>query len=69
MLNFLYHDIAKTLFFNLGIIVAFVLNKHCTFEKYDKNYKQFFQFAILHSTTLFANVMENRLILNFAGQK
>jgi putative flippase GtrA len=66
MLNFLHHDIAKILSFILGTIVAFVINKYWTFERYKKNYKQIFQFAILYSTTLFVNVIINRLVLDFA---
>ena len=68
MLNFLhlYIDIAKTLSFILGTVVAFVVNKYWTFERYEKSYKQIFQFTILYSTTLFVNVMVNRLALDFA---
>ena len=66
MLNFLYHDIAKILSFIMGTIVAFIINKYWTFERYEKNYKQIFQFTILYSITLFVNVMVNRLILDFA---
>lgn len=68
MLNFLYLDIdiAKTLSFILGTVVAFVINKYWTFERYEKSYKQIFQFIILYSTTLFVNVIVNRLVLDFA---
>ena len=66
MLNFLHHDIAKTLSFISGTVVAFVVNKYWTFERYEKSYKQIFQFIILYSTTLFINVIVNRLVLNFA---
>ena len=66
MLNFLHFDIAKTLSFILGTVVAFVVNKYWTFERYEKSYKQIFQFIILYSTTLFVNVMVNRLVLDFA---
>ncbi len=65
ILNFLYHDIAKILSFILGTIVAFVVNKYWTFERYEKNYKQIFQFTIFYSATLFVNVMINRLVLDF----
>ena len=67
MLNFLHHNIAKTLSFILGTIVAFVVNKYWTFERYEKTYKQIFQFIILYSATLFINVMVNRLVLDYAG--
>ena len=68
MLNFLHLDIdiAKTLSFILGTVVAFVVNKYWTFERYEKSYKQIFQFTILYITTLFVNVMLNRLVLDFA---
>ena len=65
MLNFLHHDIAKILSFILGTIVAFVINKYWTFERYKKNYKEIFQFIILYSGTLFVNVMINRSVLDF----
>ena len=64
MLNFLHHDIAKILSFILGTIVAFVINKYWTFERYKKNYKEIFQFIILYSATLFVNVMINRSVLD-----
>ena len=66
ILNFLHHDIAKTLSFISGTVVAFVVNKYWTFERYEKNYKQIFQFTILYSATLFVNVMVNRLVLDYA---
>jgi putative flippase GtrA len=65
MLNFLHHDIAKILSFILGTIVAFVINKYWTFERYKKSHKQIFQFIILYSATLFVNVMINRSVLDF----
>ena len=67
ILNFLHRDIdiAKTLSFILGTVVAFVVNKYWTFERHEKSYKQIFQFIILYSTTLFVNVMVNRLVLDF----
>ena len=64
MLNFLHHDIAKILSFILGTIVAFVINKYWTFERYKKSHKQIFQFIILYSGTLFVNVMINRSVLD-----
>ena len=68
ILNFLHLDIdiAKTFSFILGTVVAFVVNKYWTFERYEKSYKQIFQFTILYSTTLFVNVTVNRLVLDFA---
>jgi len=68
ILNFLHRDIntAKTLSFILGTVVAFVVNKYWTFERYEKSYKQIFQFTILYSTTLFVNVMLNRLVIDLS---
>ena len=66
MLNFLHHDIAKILSFILGTVTAFVVNKYWTFKRYEKSYKQIFKFIILYVTTLFVNVMVNRLVLDFA---
>jgi len=64
LLNFLSHDIAKAISFLLGTIVAFVINKYWTFEKYEKSYKEMFQFGILYSSTLGANVLTNKIVLN-----
>lgn len=65
MLNFLHHDIAKAISFLLGTIVAFIINKYWTFEKYEKSYKEVLQFGILYTVTLGANVVTNRLVLDF----
>lgn len=64
LLNFLSHDVAKAISFLLGTIVAFVINKYWTFEKHEKSYKEIFQFGILYSTTLVANVLTNKIVLN-----
>ncbi|WP_321311691.1 GtrA family protein [Halarcobacter sp.] len=63
LLNFFEHDIAKTISFLLGTIVAFVINKYWTFEKHGKSYKEIVQFAILYTVTLGANVLTNKLVL------
>jgi len=64
LLNFLSHDVAKAISFLLGTIVAFVINKYWTFEKHEKSYKEMFQFVILYSATLGANVLTNKIVLN-----
>jgi len=64
LLNFLHHDIAKAVSFLLGTIVAFVVNKYWTFEKHEKSYKEIFQFGVLYATTLGANVLINRFVLD-----
>lgn len=63
LLNFLSHDVAKAISFLLGTIVAFVINKYWTFEKHEKSYKEIFQFTILYSLTLGANVITNKFVL------
>lgn len=63
MLNFFKFDIAKILSFFLGSIVAFMINKYWTFEKYKKSYKQIIQFGILYITTLAANIIINHFAL------
>mgnify|MGYP005993621417 FL=1 len=62
-INFLNYDISKTISFILGTVVAFIINKYWTFEKYEKSFKQIFHFSILYISTLFANIYTNRLIL------
>ena len=64
LLNFLPIDLAKVLSFIVGTIVAFVMNKYWTFEKYETNYNEIWQFVLLYTTSLFANVMINRLVLD-----
>ncbi len=64
LLNFLSHDVAKAISFLLGTIVAFVINKYWTFEKHEKSYKEMLQFGMLYSTTLGANVLTNKIVLN-----
>jgi putative flippase GtrA len=64
ILNFLHHDIAKAVSFLLGTIVAFVVNKYWTFEKHEKSYKEIFQFGVLYATTLGANILINRFVLD-----
>jgi putative flippase GtrA len=64
LLNFLPHDIAKAISFLLGTVVAFIINKYWTFEKHEKSYKEMFQFVILYSATLVANVITNKIVLD-----
>lgn len=67
LLGFLQNDIAKTISFFLGTLVAYTINKYWTFEKYEKSYKEVFQFGALYSLTLFANVLTNHYVLDFTG--
>jgi len=63
MVNFLQYDIAKTISFILGTIVAYILNKYWTFEKYERSYKEVVKFGLLYTFTLGANVMTNKIVL------
>ncbi len=67
LLNILPQDIAKSISFLLGTIVAFVINKYWTFEKHTKSYKEIFQFLILYTITLCANVVTNKIILDYTS--
>ena len=67
LLNFLPHDIAKAVSFLLGTVVAFVINKYWTFEKHEKSYKEIVKFGVLYSLTLGANVMTNKMILEYTS--
>lgn len=65
LLNFLSPNIAKTISFLLGTVVAFVINKYWTFKKHEKSYKEIVQFGILYASTLGANVITNKIILDY----
>lgn len=67
LLNFLTHDISKTLSFLLGTVVAYILNKYWTFEKHAKSYKEMCKFTGLYAMTLGANVMTNKLVLEVSN--
>ena len=67
LLNFMPHDISKAVSFLLGTVVAFVINKYWTFEKHEKSYKEMLKFGILYSLTLGANVMTNKMILEYTS--
>jgi len=63
LLSFVSYDKAKAVSFFLGTIVAFVINKYWTFEKHNKSYKELIMFGVLYATTLGANVITNKIIL------
>ena len=54
---------AKALSFIAGTVVAYILNKHWTFEKKEKSHKEMFQFITLYTVTLGANVLVNQTSL------
>ena len=66
LLNFLSHNISKGISFLLGTVVAYLLNKYWTFEKQQKSYSEMFQFGILYSFTLVANVLVNKIVLDLS---
>ncbi len=67
LLNFLHNDIAKTISFLLGTIVAFIINKYWTFEKHEKNNSEIWKFGLLYLSTLGANVLVNKLVLDYTN--
>lgn len=64
LLNFLPTGMSKAISFLSGTIVAYVINKYWTFEKYKKSHKEIIYFGILYSFTLGVNVMTNKIILD-----
>jgi putative flippase GtrA len=65
LLDFLTNDFAKAISFLLGTVVAFLINKYWTFEKYEKSYKEVLQFGVLYSVTLGANVLTNKIVIDY----
>ena len=61
--NFLSHDIAKSISFISGTVVAYVINKYWTFESYTHSYIELLKFILLYSLTLGANVLTNKYML------
>ena len=57
------YDLAKTISFILGAVVAYLINKFWTFEKYDFSYQEIIMFATLYMISLGANVLVNKLVL------
>jgi putative flippase GtrA len=64
MINILNNDIAKTFSFLMGSMVAFIINKYWTFERYEKSYVETIKFVALYGSSLAVNVFTNRLFLN-----
>ena len=67
LLNFLSYDVSKAISFLFGAIVAFIMNKYWTFEKYEKSYKEVLQFGVLYGISLTANVVANKLVLEYTS--
>ena len=64
LLKVLPHDYSKGISFLLGTIIAYFINKYWTFEKKTKSYGELGKFAALYLSTLGANVLVNRIVLN-----
>jgi putative flippase GtrA len=60
-------NISKGISFLLGTVVAYIINKYWTFEKKEKSYREMFQFGILYSFTLGANVSANKIVLDLSN--
>jgi putative flippase GtrA len=58
---------SKGISFIMGTVVAFILNKFWTFEKVEKSFKEIMQFVILYGSTLFINVLINKIVLDFTS--
>ena len=67
LLNFLSYDVSKAISFLFGAIVAFIMNKYWTFENYEKSYKEVLQFGVLYGISLTANVVANKLVLEYTS--
>ena len=67
LLNLLSSEVSKGISFIIGSVVAFIINKYWTFEKYEKSYKEMMKFGILYSLTLGANVMTNNIVLAYTS--
>lgn len=67
LLMYLTHDISKGISFLIGTVVAYIINKYWTFEKQEKSYREIFQFGILYSFTLGANVSVNKIVLDLSN--
>lgn len=63
LINFLPPSVAKTISFIAGTVIAYIFNKHWTFEKSGKTRYEIVKFIVLYSSTLSANVAINALFL------
>ena len=64
LLKILPYDYSKGVSFLLGTIVAYFINKYWTFEKKTNSYGEMSKFATLYLSTLGANIVVNRILLN-----
>jgi len=64
LLKVLPTEYSKGTSFLFGTIAAYYINKYWTFENKTKSYGEMSKFAILYLSTLGANVLVNRIVLN-----
>ena len=67
LIDYISYDLAKTISFILGAVVAYLINKFWTFEKYDFSYQEIIMFATLYMISLGANVLVNKLVLQLTN--
>ena len=67
LIDYMSYDLAKTISFILGAVIAYLLNKFWTFEKYDFSYQEMIMFATLYMISLGANVLVNKLMLQLTN--
>ncbi len=65
LLTFLDYAPAKSISFILGTVVAYLCNKHWTFERPKHSQKEVYRFVVLYTTTLGVNVGINHATLLF----
>ena len=63
LLKIINHSPAKAISFICGSIVAYIINKHWTFQQKRKSYSEMMRFAFLYSITLGTNVGVNKISL------
>jgi len=67
LINIFNYSTSKIISFILGTIVAYILNKYWTFERYEKSFAEIVKFTLLYSATLVANVLTNKFVLDISG--
>ncbi len=67
LFSFIHPSVAKAISFISGTILAFFLNKFWTFKKPRRSHAEVVKFICLYASTLGANVLVNRLVLDHAA--
>lgn len=66
LFSFIPPSIAKAISFISGTVLAFFLNKFWTFKRPKRSHAEVVKFIVLYASTLGANVLVNRLVLDHA---